>query len=276
MTATSQQRELAEQLHEGDQCLVLLGQQAQRHPAYADIRALAAALAELTGAEFGYVSEGANAAGAAQAGLLPHRTVAGGAVKSAGLDAMAMLRSPRKVYVLTNLEPDADLADPDLAAQALQAADHVIAFTPYDSESLRECCTVLLPLATFAETDGSYVNGEGRRQSFAAAAALVGEARPGWKILRVLGERLGLPECLYNSTEEILAALDEEATAPALSGAYQGSFIAERAEVVDAADLHVPLYQTDGIVRRATSLQQTAIAQQDVDVNVDASQVVNG
>ncbi|MEE8307423.1 MAG: NADH-quinone oxidoreductase subunit NuoG [Gammaproteobacteria bacterium] len=274
--ATKAQREVAERLIQGgEQRLVLLGQLAQRHPAYADIRSLAAALAELVDAQLGYVSEGANAAGAAQAGLLPHRTIAGNAVKSAGLDAMGLLRSPRKVYVLTNLEPDADLADPELAAQALRAADHVIALTPYDTAALRGCCTVLLPLATYAETDGSYVNGEGRRQSFSAIANLVGGARPGWKILRVLGERLGLPECLYNSTEQVLAALDAEGSAPTLSGNYSGNFGAERAAAVDADELHVPLYQTDGIVRRAESLQQTDIACQDAGTD-PASQVVNG
>ena len=119
----------------------------------------------------------------------------------------------------------------------------------------------MLPLATFAETDGSYINGEGRCQSFSAAASLVGESRPGWKILRVIGERLGIPDCQYASSDEVLAAFNAHRT-NALVGDYEGQFAAERVEAFDAAGLHVPLYQSDPVVRRATALQQTAIARQ--------------
>jgi NADH-quinone oxidoreductase subunit G len=274
VTPTASQQALAKALFAGEQSLVLLGQLAQRHPAYADLRSLAAAVCELTGATIGYISEGGNAAGAAQAGLLPHRTVGGRSVKSAGLDAMAMLRSPRKVYVLANLEPDADLADSELAQQALLAADHVIALTSYDTPALRDSSTIMLPLATFAETDGSYVNGEGRCQSFSAAANLVGQARPGWKILRVIGQRLGLPDCVYTSAEAVLAAFVEEG-ATTLSGAYEGQFVAERAEPVDVSSLHVAIYQTDAVVRRAIALQKTEIALQNNTHRVASPEAVN-
>jgi NADH-quinone oxidoreductase subunit G len=243
--------------------LILLGQLAMRHPRYADIRRLAAELAELTGARLGYLPEGANAVGAALAGVLPHRGPGGRALESAGLDAHGMLTSPRSIYLLFGLEPDHDLADGALAEQALKAADTVICFTPFVTERLLECADVLLPIGTFAETAGTFVNVEGRWQSFAAAASLVGDARAGWRILRALGNELDLPDCEYQSAEEVSAALANEIGQVEANNDYQG-----RADVnlqpvtVDAMALDVPIYAVDAVVRRGTALQKTRVAAQ--------------
>ena len=157
-----------------------------------DPSTLAAALAAITGATLGYLSEGANAAGAALAGALPHRGVGGKALSRPGADARAMLETPRKAYVLFGIEPGQDLADGERAHAALKAAT-VVCFTPFVTDELLDCADVLLPIGTFAETAGTFVNAEGRWQSFDAAADLAGDARPGWRVLRVLGNELELP-----------------------------------------------------------------------------------
>jgi NADH-quinone oxidoreductase subunit G len=254
-------RDAAGVLLNKEHALILLGQLAMRHPRYADIRRLAAALADLTGARLGYLPEGANAVGAALAGVLPHRGPGGRMLDWAGLDAYGMLASPRSVYVLFGLEPDHDLADSALAEQALKAADTVICFTPFVTERLLECADVLLPIGTFAETAGTFVNVEGRWQSFAAAASLVGDARAGWRVLRVLGNELDLPDCEYQNAAEISDALASEIGHVEANNDYQGSAVVSlESATVDATALDVPMYAVDAVVRRGTALQKTRVA----------------
>jgi NADH-quinone oxidoreductase subunit G len=260
-----------------DRALLLLGLMAQRHPCFSDIRAAAAALAELTGARLGYLSESGNSVGATLAGVLPHRAAGGMPTDAAGLDATAMLASPRKVYLLFGLEPEADMSAGDLAMQGLQAADSVVACAAYTSPDLLDCADVLLPISTFAETDGTFINGEGRWQSFEAAARPPGEARPGWKVLRVLGNLLGLPDCDYRTTFELRDELAATLGEVSADTAYNGSFSAnaEPADVSEAG-VDVPMYAVDGIVRRARPLQETAIGQEFADVDRTSNKAVNG
>jgi NADH-quinone oxidoreductase subunit G len=250
--------------------LVLLGLIAQRHPQYSDIRALAAALADLTGATLGYLSEGANSVGAALAGALPHRGAGGKPLSRAGRDARAMLESPRAAYVLFGVEPSQDLAAGAEALAALRAAK-VVAFTPFVSSELLDVADVLLPLATFAETAGTFVNAEGRWQSFDAAAEPLGESRPGWRVLRVLGNELELPSCEYQTPSDVSADLERELGGrPALGvERYRGSFAASGAgdaHATDARELDVPIYAVDAVVRRSEPLQHTELAQRGVAV----------
>ena len=184
-----------------DRALLLLGLMAQRHPCFSDIRAAAAALAELTGARLGYLSESGNSVGATLAGVLPHRAAGGMPTDTAGLDATAMLASPRKVYLLFGLEPEADMSAGDLAMQGLQAADSVVACAAYTSPDLLDCADVLLPISTFAETSGTYVNIEGTWQSFSGVATPVGEARPTWKVLRVIGNLIEPPDSITSQAK---------------------------------------------------------------------------
>jgi NADH-quinone oxidoreductase subunit G len=254
-------RDAAGVLLNKEHALILLGQLAMRHPRYADIRRLAAALADLTGARLGYLPEGANAVGAALAGVLPHRGPGGRTLDSAGLDAYGMLASPRSVYVLFGLEPDHDLADSALAEQALKAADTVICFTPFVTDRLLDFADVLLPIGTFAETAGTFVNVEGCWQSFAAAASLVGDARAGWRVLRVLGNELDLPDCEYQNAAEISDALVSEIGHVVANNDYQGSAaVSLKPATVDATALDVPMYAVDAVVRRGTALQKTRVA----------------
>ena len=255
------ERTAARVLLDKSRALLLLGQIAMRHPRFADIRSVAAALCRVTGATLGYLPEGANAAGAALAGVLPHRGPGGVALENPGLNAEAMLAAPRRVYVLFGLEPQHDLSDALLAQDALGVADKVIGFTSHVSDGLESVADILLPVATFAETAGTYVNVEGTWQSVEAAADTVGEAREGWRVLRVLGNHLELPGCEYRSAQDIREELSAALGDCQAGTAYEGDFVPACTPVdCDEAALDVPIYTVDGLVRRGQALQQTAAA----------------
>ena len=169
----------------------------------ATLRVLASALAQLCDSQLGVISEGPNAAGAALAGVLPHRDAGAQPGATEGLDASAMLNAPRRAYLIMNFEPEADTADGTTATRALQSADHVIALTSFASDHLRECAEVLLPTGTFAETPGTFVNAAGTWQSFEAAMPPVGQARPAWRVLRVLGNLLELDGFDYETCAQV-------------------------------------------------------------------------
>jgi NADH-quinone oxidoreductase subunit G len=250
-------RVLAAALARGERRALWLGALAQRHPRFADLRALAAAIAATTGAAFGVLAEGANAAGAYLAGAVPHREAGGKAAGKVGLSAAEMLAQTLAGYLLVGTEPWLDAPDSG-AERTLAQARCVVAVTPFASEALRRVAHVLLPAGTFAETSGTYVNLEGLWQSQSGAAQPVGEARPGWKILRVLGTLLDLANFEYLSSEQIreeLVALCGGATAyaaPAYAGTHTVEAGGTAARVID-----VPMYQIDALVRRAPSLQNT-------------------
>ncbi|MFO1401198.1 MAG: NADH-quinone oxidoreductase subunit NuoG [Steroidobacteraceae bacterium] len=244
------ERALAAALKAGQRKAIWLGALALRAGNYAELRQLAQALAAATGATLGELAEGGNAAGAHLAGVLPHRGAGGAARAQAGKDARQMLEQPLAGYLLHGLEP---AADSGLKAD-LAAAKYVVAVTPYASEELKKVAHVLLPAGTFAETSGTYVNLEGRWQSQSGAARPVGQARPGWKILRVLANQLGLAGFEYQSSEDVrdelraaLGGVSAKAGAPAALGAP-----AAAGEVQD-----VPMYQVDAVLRRAAALQRT-------------------
>ena len=248
----AQHEAIAKSLLDADNGLVLCGLLAGRHAAYAAIRQLAAAIAELTGSGLGSLSEGANSAGAHLAGVLPHRSTAGKVRDKTGASADQILDAATGPVLLFNVEPE-DLAEG--VAGKLAGKEFVVALTPFASASLAEAATLMLPIGTFAETSGTFVNVEGRWQSFAGVAKAVGEARPGWKVLRVLGTLMNLDGFEYMSSEDVrdeLAAQlgdDGNATAYKLNGAA--------AKAGAGATFDVPMYQVDGLVRRARALQLT-------------------
>ena len=265
------ERIAARVLLDKSRALLLLGQIAMRHPRFADIRAIAAALCRVTGATLGYLPEGANAAGAALAGVLPHRGPGGQPLENPGLNAEAMLAAPRRVYVLFGIEPEHDLSDALLAQDALGVADKVICLTSHTSEALEGGADFLLPIATFAETAGTYVNVEGTWQSVEAAADTVGEAREGWRVLRVLGNHLKLPDCEYRSAADIREELTGVLGSCRASTAYEGGFVPACAPAdCDECALDVPIYRVDSIVRRGQALQQTAAARETAPAAADA------
>ena len=234
--------------------VILLGALAERHAAYSEIRALATALAEATGATLGFLPEGANAVGASLAGAVPHRGVGGRPLARPGLAAGDMIAARLPAYLLVGGLESADLAGSQVDA-ALQAAQCVVALTPYASEEQRANSTVILPVAAFAETSGTWVNVEGRWQSVAGAARPPGEARPAWKVLRVLGNLLGLAGFEYLGSEEVrdeLRRLLDEVPAAGVASA----FVPGRLASLDATR-EVGLYAVDAVVRRSAPLQAT-------------------
>ncbi len=250
---------VAKSLADADDSLILLGNIAGRHGAYSAVRALAAAIAELTGAKIGNVSEGANSAGAQLAGLLPHRGQGGKARSVTGLDAAAILNEPLDAVVLVNIEPDADIHASTDAVSKLAKQAFVIALTPFVSDALLAAADLLLPIGTFAETSGTYVNVAGTWQSFAGIASPVGQSRPAWKVLRVIGNLVDAAGFDYETSEavrdEIMAQLGD--VAPNNQYAGSASIARPNGEDEPSAEIDTPLYSVDGMVRRANALQLT-------------------
>ncbi len=260
VTIEQRHRDVVASLKSAERKAIWLGALAVRHPAYASLRSLAAALAAATGASLGVLAEGANAAGAYLAGVLPGRVVGGAASAAVGLSARAMLEKSLHSYVLMGVEPVADSLVPGAAA-ALAGAQFVVALTPYASEELKACAHVLLPIGSFAESSGTYVNLEGEWQSFPGVAQPVGESRPAWKVLRVLGNLLGLQGFEQQSSEDVRADLRALLEATAGQSAIAASSPRVVPVAADARVVDVPMYQIDAVLRRATSLQATRDAQ---------------
>jgi NADH-quinone oxidoreductase subunit G len=253
-------RALVGALLNGTRHAVILGTLAQRHPAYSVLKALAAMLAELCAASAGCITEGANAAGAYLAGAVPHRESGGAPATAVGLSARAMLESALKAYVLFGgVDPAADFA---VEPHALESAELVIAVTTHLPESLRSSVHVVLPIGSFAETSGTYVNLEGRWQSWAGAAKLPGESRPGWKVLRVLANLLNLHGVDYVSSEEIREALknlcgarvDASSSGVAAAG---GPTSLPNGHTPPGSWVDIPPYQSDALVRGSEALSKT-------------------
>jgi NADH-quinone oxidoreductase subunit G len=252
-------RALAAALLHGSRRAVILGTLAQRHPAYAELTALAAMLGELCGASVGCITEGANAAGAYLAGAVPHRESGGAPAATVGLSARAMLEAALPAHVLFGgIDPAVDCAE----SRALGAGGLVIAITTHLPESLRAIAHVVLPIATFAETSGTFVNAEGRWQSWPGAAKLPGDSRPGWKVLRVLANLLNLHGVDYVSSDEVRDALKTlcgaraEATGSA-SGAGTGAAVMPQGQTPSGPWMDIPPYQADALVRGSEALSKT-------------------
>jgi NADH-quinone oxidoreductase subunit G len=251
-------RALAQALVTGEKRAVWLGALAARHGRFVDLRSLAAALAAITGASLGRIAEGGNAVGAYLAGAIPHREAGARSVAQPGLNAAQMLKAPLRAYLLIGgIEPALDAAEAE-SRRTLARAEFVVALTPYASEEVKAVAHVMLPMGTFAETSGTYVNCENRWQSQGGAALPVGEARPGWKILRVLGNLLNLPGFEHQTSEEVLAEVCARCADVKPAG-YQGTHavLATSAAQESTGLVDVPLYQSDALVRRAPSLQRT-------------------
>ncbi|MEO8224434.1 MAG: molybdopterin-dependent oxidoreductase, partial [Gammaproteobacteria bacterium] len=239
--------------------VIILGQIAGRHPRFADLRQAAGEFARQRAARLGYVSEGANSAGLALAGVLPHRGPGGMPVARAGRNLVEMFARPPAGLLLLNIEPEHDCGEGALATRAVEAAGFVVALSPYLSPALEAHADVVLPVGTFAETAGTFVNCEGRWQSFNGVASPVGSSRPAWKVLRVLGNLLGVPDFDYASADEVRAGAEAAAgqVQPDNTVAVTAIPPASGPAATTLADLDLPMYATDGILRRAGALQLT-------------------
>ncbi|MDQ6638918.1 MAG: NADH-quinone oxidoreductase subunit NuoG, partial [Pseudomonadota bacterium] len=256
--ATDEANAIAAALASGEKKAVLLGNAAAQHPDSASLERLARWIAEQTGATFGWLVDGGNCVGAQLVGAAP---------KEMGATAAEMLGAgaPLKACLLLNVEPALDAADPPRALAALSGAEMVVAMTAFmPSDDLAD---VLLPIAPFTETSGTFVNAEGRVQGMHGVVKPRGEARPAWKVLRVLGNLLGLPGFAFETSEGVRnEALGDVATIPARLAARptDAGSGEPRPTPVPAGALEriadVPIYAVDPIVRRAPALQLSADA----------------
>jgi NADH-quinone oxidoreductase subunit G len=270
LEVSEQHRAIAQSLANGKAATVLLGNSSVMHANYAALRALASAIAEQTGARLGYLPESGNTAGAWLAGCLPHRGVAGNARDNVGLSAGQMLARPLKCMLLMGTEPGFEHPDSAQAQQTLKAVDNSIVITSHVSKVMLDHADVILPAACFAETAGTFVNASGNWQMFNGAVAPPGEARPGWKILRVLGNQLGADGFDYQSVDDIRAELKNHCRDLALDNrlSIDADLFADHSaaggngELIRNGDL--PALRADMLVRRAGSLQRSADARQGV------------
>ncbi len=256
--ASEESEAIAKALADAERAALLLGPTVAVHPEGALLRALAAALASAARASLGQLTEGANSAGAWLAGAVPHRGPGGGALAHPGRDARAMVREPRRGYLLFGIEPELDCGDPPAALRAMDSAELVVAFTAFRNEHMSRYAQVILPIAPYAETPGTFVSIEGRWQSFEAAVPPLGAARPGWKILRVMGNMLDLEGFDHMSADAVRVEVEGVAQPPAGRGDgwRRGARANWPAESLCRLGT-VPIYAADSIVRRALALQET-------------------
>jgi NADH-quinone oxidoreductase subunit G len=245
---------VAAELRNADKALVLLGNIAARHEAFSVVRSLTAGIAADAGATLGTLSPGANSAGLSLAGVRP-RT-------AAGLHAGAMLSETLDTTLLLNIEPDKDLLASSDAVDKLADDGFVIALTPFDSAALRAGADLLLPVGTFAESSGTCVNVAGTWQSFGGVATPVGEARPAWKVLRVLGNLTDAPGFNYVTSQDVRDELAEQLGTVSGDNSYAGSVTDAPLNGEDSPDAEIdtPIYSVDPLVRRAPALQMTPAA----------------
>ncbi|MBP8160832.1 MAG: NADH-quinone oxidoreductase subunit G [Ottowia sp.] len=246
--STDNAKALAKALLAGERKAILLGNAAAHHPGGSTLLALCQWIGEQTGATVGFLTEAANTVGAQVVNALPG---------SGGLNAGQMLAGGLRAALLLNCEPGADSAPADLSA-----CEMVVTLSPFKANM--DISDVLLPIAPFTETSGSFVNAEGRVQSFHAVVRPLGDTRPGWKVLRVLGDLLGLQQPAYETSPEVLA----QALGAGVTDRVPENRLSNRASARADVRAHagsvpyVGIYQLDGIVRRAPSLQLTADARE--------------
>ena len=252
VTPCDTSRRIAQSLADGEKRAIFLGNAATQSPYASQLHVLALELGKITGATVGFLGEAANSVGGHIAGALPD-----------GANARQMFEQPRKGYILMGVEPEFDCANPQVAVAALKQAKLVVFMSAFKHAPALEYADVMLPVAPFTETSGTFINTEGRAQSFNGVVKALGDARPGWKVLRVLGNVLALDGFSQMSSEQVrdevvgqncefVSGLDNglSGVAVALPVAPQG--------LQRIAD--VPVNFSDAIVRRAPALQQTADA----------------
>ncbi|MCK2125578.1 NADH-quinone oxidoreductase subunit NuoG [Thauera aromatica] len=249
-TVAAEALAIAQSLASGRKVAVWLGSLAAQHGRASELQMLAQEIARLCAGSFGFIGEAANSVGGYLAGAVP---------AADGLDAAAMIAQPRKAYVVLGAEPDLDFANPAATIGAMSSAQLVVGLSAFDSPALRAVADVLLPIAPFTETSGTFVNCEGRAQSFTAVARPLGEVRPGWKVLRVLGNLLSLEGFGYDDSEAVRAQALPADLAAALDNGIEGVVVSSASAAANALErvADVPIYFADALVRRAPSLQKT-------------------
>jgi len=257
---TASHQAIADHLTQGTVATILLGPQAINHPESSTLSMLAQLIASLSESKLGYLPEAGNSAGAWMAGMLPHRC-AGGKEADLGLNALEMLHKGLRAYVLLGVEPEIESAASIVASRALNDADFVVSMTSFSSEAMKQYADVMLPIAPFAETSGTFVNAEGQWQSVAGVVPPLGEARPAWKVLRVLGNLFECSGFDYITSEDVLAEVEQQTKDCRVNNTTEWH-CPESITVKGGADTlvriaEVQMYAGDALQRRAHALQNT-------------------
>ncbi len=254
IVATPEAAATAAGLLSGQSKAVLLGNAAAQHPQASQLHAAAQWIAEQTGAKFGYLTEAGNTVGGYLANAIP---------SGAGLNALQVFAQPRKAYLLLNAEPELDSFDPHTASVALKQAEMVVVMSAFKHGA--DYADVLLPIAPFTETAGTFINCEGRAQSFNGTVKPLEDTRPAWKVLRVLGNLLELDNFEYETAEAVRAEVigqetDVKARLNNIASAPLQAAVAGQQRALERI-ANVPIHFTDAIARRSPALLQTVDGQ---------------
>lgn len=259
MPVSDEIRAIAENLRSAADAVVLLGNIAVSHPDYSIVRDTAARVAEATGCALGIIPEAANSVGAWIAGAVPNRLPGGKPVSASGRSVNEMMTPPPQCALLIGVEPMADVARGRALVNSLRGTESVIAVSAYMSDALMEVADVVLPMTPFSETSGTYVNAQRDMQSFNGLVKPKGESRPGWKILRVLGNFLDLEGFDYESSEDVCNELIQQCddSLPEMKVGQSGASESKTEAGGVEATPYVPAYSVDAVVRRSEPLQST-------------------
>lgn len=260
VTVNDNHKSIADKLSSTENAIVLLGNLATAHPQYSMLRSLAGLIAKLSNSKLGYLSENANTSGAWLAGAVPHRLAGANASDSTGMNTQEMLSANLKAYILMGIEPELDCYDSRLARNAMKSADFVVSLTAFRSDEMNDYADVLLPISLFTETSGTYINNEGTSQSFAGVVSPLAEARPAWKVLRVLGNYFELDGFDYQSSTDVL----DETMQVIGDINYDNSEQWSVSGSINSGEnglqriSETPMNMIDALCRRAVSLQKTS------------------
>lgn len=262
LTPQDSHKEIAKALMQPN-ALIITGAISENHPNASLIRTLINAICDYALTKRLSFTSGANSAGAMLAGMLPHRTAAGKIVESPGMDVQSALTAKLKGYFLHAVDPAFDFENPSRARQSMLAAEFVVMLSPFNTEAMRDYADVILPIAPFSETSGTYINIDNYWQTVKGAYTPFGEARPAWKVMRVLANLLQCKGFEYTSSEEVLSEIKSLANMMAPTR-YKPHY-PESLPVIDQQLVRVgewPLYRSDAIVRNSEALQTCAAAEQ--------------
>lgn len=254
---------IAEQLESADNSLIILGAVAHNHPQASQINAWAQILAKLTKSHIAVLTDGANSAGAYLAGAVPHRQAGAKAAKTSGLSAIEAINKHLKAYVLLGVEPELDCANSAHAFRAMNQADFVVALSSFESDSVKQYANVMLPIAAFTETSGNYINVNGLWQSFKGIVNPFEQARPAWKVLRVLGNLFEVDGFEFVSSEEVLNEMKGQLSGNETSQVKQVSNVIKiENQAVSLVSINEwPIYVGDALVRRSKELRQSGASE---------------
>ncbi len=249
--------EIAETLLKAENAAVMVGTQAIYQAEYSVLTALATQIAQLSHAHISILTEGCNSSGAWMAGCIPHRLEAGQKSTDIGLNALEMTTTGRNAFFLVGVEPELDCIAAAQALIQMDDADFVVSMTAYSSDAMKNYADVMLPIAPFTETSGTYVNIEGIWQSFNGSVTPLAESRPAWKVLRVLGNLFELSGFDYISSEEVRDELKNKVDSASVDVTWQNPKTLPSSNGALMRIAYAAIYDIDSMVRRSNALRKT-------------------